>query len=352
MGKTIIKPAPRDATAERLTALLADYGRTYPDVWRTIDQIRAQRAALHLDPWPQYCFLPAATALALEQAARGGGELPPLEASLAQGRIMLAAWRTTQGIYRFDPAVMEAVAGTPLSGDIPAEVLRALPEWCVYVDLGPGRTLSTGEALRGYFAHLDVVGSEDHLDLSLDFGGETPLITLPLSLARGNLPATLEDMRRDNRAWADERGYEHASVAEAYGVEDLAPLINLLLYLCSQNADLSRSGERPLRPRFTRTKKGDRMFPPDQPRVWECGFRLGAAIRAAQDRQASKAQGGTHASPRPHIRRAHWHSFWTGAKAKPGQAPADRKLVLQWLPPIPVNVDEAAPVIPTIRAVR
>ena len=47
---------------------------------------------------------------------------------------------------------------------------------------------------------------------------------------------------------------------------------------------------------------------------------------------------GTHASPRPHIRRAHWHSFWVGKKdqpdaevgdaqvaaADPGECPASR----------------------------
>ncbi|EMO24671.1 hypothetical protein LEP1GSC170_1243 [Leptospira interrogans serovar Bataviae str. HAI135] len=34
----------------------------------------------------------------------------------------------------------------------------------------------------------------------------------------------------------------------------------------------------------------------------------------------------------PHIRRAHWHHFWAGSNE-------ERKLILRWLPPIPVNFE-------------
>lgn len=48
----------------------------------------------------------------------------------------------------------------------------------------------------------------------------------------------------------------------------------------------------------------------------------------------------THASSRPLIRRAHWHHFWTGPRD------GERKLILQWLPPIPVGADdEELPVV-------
>ena len=36
-------------------------------------------------------------------------------------------------------------------------------------------------------------------------------------------------------------------------------------------------------------------------------------------------------SPRPHMRRAHYHHFWTGPHD------GERKLIVRWLPPIPVN---------------
>ena len=38
--------------------------------------------------------------------------------------------------------------------------------------------------------------------------------------------------------------------------------------------------------------------------------------------------------PRAHIRRAHWHRFWTGPRD------GERTPRVKWLPPIPVNVDD------------
>ena len=56
---------------------------------------------------------------------------------------------------------------------------------------------------------------------------------------------------------------------------------------------------------------------------------------------------GTHASPRPHIRRAHWHSFWIGKKDQPDA----RSVTLKWLPPIPVNVTGVDDLTTTVRDV-
>lgn len=44
----------------------------------------------------------------------------------------LGAWRVSQGIYRFDPALYGALPSTPVDGELPCEVLYRLPEWCVF----------------------------------------------------------------------------------------------------------------------------------------------------------------------------------------------------------------------------
>lgn len=52
----------------------------------------------------------------------------------------------------------------------------------------------------------------------------------------------------------------------------------------------------------------------------------------------------THNSPRPHMRRGHWHHFWTGPKNEP----ENRLLVLRWLSPMVIAADleiEDAPVV-------
>jgi hypothetical protein len=72
------------------------------------------------------------------------------------------------------------------------------------------------------------------------------------------------------------------------------------------------------------------------PTVWDTGYAIGPALRAALERErTAPTADGTHASPRPHIRRAHWHTYWTG----PHTEPERRKAALRWLPPIPVAVE-------------
>lgn len=68
-------------------------------------------------------------------------------------------------------------------------------------------------------------------------------------------------------------------------------------------------------------------FPPD-PQLQGQG--------AAPGGTAEGAPGATHASPRPHIRSAHWQACWTGPR-KAGFP--ERKPVLRWIPPIPIGMD-------------
>ena len=117
----------------------------------------------------------------------------------------------------------------------------------------------------------------------------------------------------------------------------LSPLISIILYLCSETAEY-RGGTtiaRPTHPSPKKTKDGWRLYPPDHPKFWSIGERLGQAIREA--RAAAPGDHGERRGPRPHVRRAHWHSFWRGPRVDP----VARKIVLKWLPPLAVAmVDE------------
>jgi hypothetical protein len=161
----------------------------------------------------------------------------------------LATWRVTQGIYRFDPDLAAAVADTPLSGDLPAETLFHLPEWCVYVET-PGRRWA-GRDLHGFWAHLDyeVGGVADELRLVLDLA-ETP--DAALAPDRGLLPivfllgeGSLADALHRATESALQRGPANGLAAALPSIQDtqslaaeLAPLVALLLYLCAENAEI------------------------------------------------------------------------------------------------------------------
>ena len=74
---------------------------------------------------------------------------------------------------------------------------------------------------------------------------------------------------------------------------------------------------------------------------------MGAALARAKA-SIETGESRTHSGPAPHIRRAHWHSFWQGPKSEPEK----RSIEVKWLPPIPIGVENLGEMIPTIRLVK
>ena len=125
----------------------------------------------------------------------------------------------------------------------------------------------------------------------------------------------------------------------------LAPYINLVLYICSANADY----EKPIHPSKAKARK-KKHAAANEVRTWDIGARLGPAlrgVRVATDTRGGPERESNRSAPRPHWRRGHWHHFWVGPRSQPEK----RRLVLRWLPPIPVGIPGLdAPVV--IRKVK
>ena len=110
----------------------------------------------------------------------------------------------------------------------------------------------------------------------------------------------------------------------------LAALLSISMYVCAEGGGyaqdvwvMPKGGmSRPVRA----NANGWRLYPPDHPRQIVLGEAIGRQIRKAQTRSHV---GSTHDSPRPHIRRAHWHGFLTGPRGT-------QRLEVRWLPPIAV----------------
>jgi hypothetical protein len=370
---------PTPEYVQRPVRHLATLNKRYPHAWQQIDKFREARGK-QLEDWPHWCFCPLSGAYAI--ATDGRNDITPSGVDVAVIGAM-AAWRPSQGIYRFDDTLLAELWATPVDGDIPVEVLERLPEWCCYVPLDPPKRALFGSPadpaeslLYGFFVHLehDIGTHRRELRFLLDTNfTPSPLLPIILHSESGNLTDCIHAAFREAKAQAAKHGYEDpvaeklidlglraSGLAPGRGpstAEELAqyvaPLVSLTLYLCSTTAEiLGRDGQlKPLnRPPLRHTKRGTRMFPPPQASVWEVGFRLGATLRAAAPGISGPDRGGTHATPRPHMRRAHWHAFWTGPKAKPGMENTDRKLVLHWLPPVLVAA-ESGEVIPTVHRV-
>jgi hypothetical protein len=344
---------------------VAEYARRYPGAWAEYDRLRAMRGR-GLPDWPDWCFCPLAGSYAI---VSGGGDnrVPPERADDIGILAALAAWRVTQGIYRFDEELYASLLATPLDREIPAGLLERLPEWCVYIET-PGlmwRDVPRQLAIAGFFAHLehDAGTGRRELRLVVDHGGPHgdglhELEVLPIHLG-GTIVDGLRGMVEEAARVVAEvgpraLGEDFAGMRAAIDVEAMArealgdmatqvgQLLSLLLYLCSEEPDLGDATP-PIRPIPTRTKRGPRLFPPPKPRIWDVGVRIGAALRGARERATHGDRDGTHDRPRPHVRRAHWHLYWTGPRSAP-QTPRVR-----WLPPILVG---AGDIVPTIRPVQ
>lgn len=332
---------------------LAAAGKLYPLAWRQVDEFRAARGK-SLPAWPDWCFLPLAASYAIVSADAKVDRLTPVLATDVSRLGALAAWRVTQGIYRYDPTLYAALIDTPLAGDIPCDVLYLLPEWCVYIET-PGREYADGDTLHGFFAHLEWDANTQRHELRLLLDSERALTPVPIHLGAWTLEDAVTRAVTEGQRQAVIAGASRDAAIIANNpwsatllADFLAPLMSLLLYVCTENAELGDGSRRPENPRPKRTKAGWRMFPADKPTTWDVSVRLGAALRrayhAAENEQQEIDADTGRTRPRAHIRRAHWHTFLAG------EGRSERRL--KWLPPIPVNVDDVGDLPATVRPVR
>ena len=195
----------------------------------------------------------------------------------------------------------------------------------------------------------------------LDGPGET--VPLILTLGTGSLAESLHHMLNvaRRRVQAGNAPPEAAAVAQHGAMlmqsfkDMLTQLLPLLLYICTAESMQQRPGN----PQPQKTKRGMQTFPASQPQVWDVGVRMGAALRAAyaaEKTERAEASGSTgHASPRGHIRRAHWHGFRSGPmKTTDGQPiPAHKRpFDLRWMPPVAVNLPDLDNLPATIHKVK
>ena len=313
------------------------FSKRYPHAWRWAEKLWLDRT--NLPEWPEWCFLPVTLwrDILIAEKDPDPGDLDSLAA--------LGAWRYTQGIYRFSPELLDAVKTTDLQGEIPADVLYRLPQWSIYIEL-PGFEFS-GVPLVGVFAFLEynIHHNRPELQITADLGDS--LLGIPrLWLGEWSVEEALQ--KAVNNAVNDMRSSnpEHRMLTLADNIKfttvlnDMArqakPIVSLLLYLCSDEPDIEGHvpGVSQQRPAAKKTKKGWRLFPPDKPKIWDAGKETSEILRQATTGQP-RPDG--HASPRPHIRRAHWHGFWTGPRNQTPDGP-ERRFSYRWLPPIVVGI--------------
>jgi len=358
------------ATAMRLQGYVSEAAKRHPGVWKRVDALRADRGN-GLPEWPDWCFLPMAGYMAVVTNGMSPQRFRNLDKDTllditqqVQVLAALAPWRTTQGIYVFHPELFTTIASTPLDGPLPVELFERLPEWCCYVpNVAESETLAPITWL-GFFVYMEWDANTGRRELRclVDYekeDGSTGFAPFVLHIDRGTIEEAvrgfLDEVERQGMAHGVAGGPDAPDPADLKVLAAMTkPLVSLALYLCSVNAEIVHHkdpGRVPQRPKAKRTKKGERLFPPAAANTWEVGYRIGAALQRAREaggapRDPAGGESTARRSPAPHIRRAHWHSFWLGPREGP------RELVVKWLPPIPVGVRDGEAAVPVIRLVR
>ena len=251
--------------------------------------------------------------------------------------LALAQWRKDKEVFVVDPD-LAAVFYAQDDMDIPAAAFDYLPYSCFYVE-SPGLDVYlTG--IHGFFFYLGWDTKEQKVLLSFVFLGESGgcyPFDLPLD---GESLDVCFDAAVKKRA---QSGNAHLVTVARQEQKQRDAVISLLrcalqvvLYLCASNAEIVPDPEQKTVTKHSRTVK-DRYA---EIRKWDVGMRVGASLREQSRRAADEdapARTGSHQQKRPHMRRGHWHHFWTGSKSEPDK----RKLVLKWLSPIFVGAGDA-----------
>jgi hypothetical protein len=115
----------------------------------------------------------------------------------------------------------------------------------------------------------------------------------------------------------------------------LKTAINLGIYVTSYMQGIQKENPNKILHQNKRehTKFGWKWLPKPTVTLWEVGEPLEIKNTFSKIMDDSKGNG-THASPSPHIRRAHWHTYLTGPKKN--ISIEDRKRKLIWIPPLPI----------------
>lgn len=319
----------------------------HPIAADSIRLLELHRAELEADgEWPEWCALPMAavySGLTTEYGCErldltNIHDLAPLTAAWI--------WMKTKQVFAFDPTLYEALTKQTFDGSIPREALLHLPVPCVYID-NPF-VLSSGAHADGYFAWLEYDCHAKWMELRILFveGEAAASYVCPI---KGTLQESFDELTKSSSSRADEAllpKVQDVAKAKQDIVDVFSRTINVLLYLCAESPDYSS------KPRQAKPKPVQHGFTPDRPphkvAVTPVGERVGATIRRSYTENSSTRavpSGRAHASPVPHVRRAHWHHFWVGARSSDA-----RELILRWIPPVFVRGEESAPT--TIRQVK
>lgn len=322
----------------------------YPKAWEQMGMFHNKNRSPKLGSWPDWCYAPMSAALAVASKGHDLNNLPidvRMGVTLiAQAIFALAPWRLSKEVYVIDEELKNILFEQDGELDVPDEILLQLPYPCFYVELP--NTYYRADKIHGFFVTLEYDINNGDRELKPVFLTEDgDIFSYSIHIGAKTIEESVDMF--DKQALENTNGNKELKRLALRAMQDsaetkifLKQILQVILYILAQNAEISPSSEQ-----MFITKRGKTIKDKySEIRKWDVGVRIGSAIRQHKMREQSEQTEHNQSernTPRPHMRRGHWHHFWTGPKAQP----EERKLILKWLSPMTVaaNPDDTPIVI-------
>ncbi len=318
--------------------LVQEIGNSIPEIWENLDMIHDMRGVNGIADWPDEYYMCSMTFadnhllcnqfnLNMFQIMHFGMALPAL-----------AEWRKNKIVYVFD-RTMETELTETKDVEISRDMMLRLPYRCFFIKT---TTLKVREStLDGFIVNFswDTRRQQEVVGLTPCFG-DVALETEYLLAENGIIKMTgIEDIdpipeKENLKDQFLPSIYQHAV--------NRRKVLQLILYIISENSDVIPENEKTRS--YIYQKKETAFAVKDRHREikrWDVGTRKGPALKKAIEAykyKSDKSTAGSHSGKRPHMRRAHWHRYWTGSASS-----GDRKVIIKWLHPMMIgklNADE------------
>lgn len=309
----------------------------HPNIWDTIDTLVAvPENEIHWDRRICYCPISAAiAALSVDSdmlTAFGS-------ASFASA---LAAWRRGKFIYQFDESLASEVISTVEDMAIPIEILYHMPAQCIYILLTENDKKIPNDHPVGFFAHIESDTNTGEKELRIHYITNTgDLFTqyivhlIPDGTIGDGINAAIAEIRKNtsNNIYQPigDRISDYLRAARTLTIQ----AVQLILYICAENAEIAENESQ-----AKIYRKSNRILDKYREiRKYDVGVKTGIILRRNESRRKNTPDpqyandNASSIKKRSHLRRAHWHHYWTGSGD-------DKKLILRWINSTIINAGE------------
>lgn len=243
--------------------------------------------------------------------------------------ILVNLWNKNKQVYTFDPELEFALADIE-EVRVPVRILDRLPYRTFYVQFSEEGIFSSN--FHGAFVHF----------ANYEHGYVMFLMRVTEDGKSSTGTSVFVPDNADPDACFIVNYYEDVGKRDVFGPNVDWPefsmfILNAVLYLCSENAEIRENAvtKRTYKPSKTIKNKFSEV------QMYDCGYVYGSTVRMSkkekkEDKEDSSEENNPKTrvskSVRPHTRKAHWHHYWVGKGRK--------KLILKWIAPTTVGYGE------------